>query len=156
VRRGGAPAPANEAGVSLDVDAETDIAKVLAVREQIHQVLLNLLLNAIQATPAGGRVQLRAWGEGGDGGAACVEVRDTGCGIEPAHIEQIFDPFFTTKGPDQGTGLGLMICHHIVSDHGGSIEVESEPGAGAVFRVLAGAGLARRARAARWLTRIAG
>jgi len=126
---------ANEAGVSLDVDAEADMAKVLAVREQIHQVLLNLLLNAIQATPAGGRIQLRAWGEGGDGGGACVEVRDTGCGIAPAHIEQIFDPFFTTKGPDQGTGLGLMICHHIVSDHGGSIEVESEPGAGAVFRV---------------------
>ena len=66
---------------------------------------------------------------------ACIEVRDTGCGIDPAHIEQIFDPFFTTKGPDQGTGLGLMICHHIVSDHGGSIEVESEPGAGAVFRL---------------------
>ena len=126
---------ANEAGVSLDVDAEADVGKLLAVREQIHQVLLNLLLNAIQATPAGGRIQLRAWGEGGEGGAACVEVRDTGCGIEPSHIEQIFDPFFTTKGPDQGTGLGLMICHHIVSDHGGCIEVESEPGAGAVFRV---------------------
>ena len=126
---------ANEAGVTLHVDAQADIAKVVAVREQLHQVLLNLLLNAIHATPAGGRIELRAWEEAGGAPAACVEVRDTGCGIDPAHIEQIFDPFFTTKGPDQGTGLGLMICHHIVSDHGGSIEVESEPAAGAVFRV---------------------
>jgi signal transduction histidine kinase/FixJ family two-component response regulator len=126
---------ANEAGVTLHVDVQADIAKIVAVREQLHQVVLNLLLNAIHATPAGGRVQLRAWGEAGAAPAACVEVRDTGSGIDPAHMEQIFDPFFTTKGPDQGTGLGLMICHHIVSDHGGSIEVESEPAAGAVFRV---------------------
>jgi signal transduction histidine kinase len=120
------------------VDGETP--KVDAVREQLHQVLLNLLLNAIQATPAGGRVDLRVWGEHGEAHSAHVEVRDTGCGIEPEHIEQIFDPFFTTKGPDQGTGLGLMICHHIVTDHGGSIEVESEPGAGASFRVRLPAG----------------
>jgi signal transduction histidine kinase/FixJ family two-component response regulator len=126
---------ANEAGVELHVDAQADLAKVTAVREQLHQVLLNLLLNAIQATPAGGRVDVRAWGDPGEAPAACLEVRDTGCGIESAVIEQIFDPFFTTKGPDQGTGLGLMICHHIVNDHGGSIEVESAPGAGAVFRV---------------------
>jgi signal transduction histidine kinase len=124
-----------EANVTLAIRVEAETPKVDAVREQLHQVLLNLLLNAIQATPAGGRVDLRVWGEQGESHTAHFEVRDSGCGIEPDHIEQIFDPFFTTKGPDQGTGLGLMICHHIVTDHGGSIEVESEPGAGASFRV---------------------
>ena len=126
---------AHEAGVTLVIRVECETPKVEAVREQLHQVLLNLLLNAIQATAPGGKVDVRVWGEDGDAPAACIEVRDSGCGIDPAHIEQIFDPFFTTKGPDQGTGLGLMICHHIVSDHGGSIEVESEPGAGSTFRV---------------------
>jgi signal transduction histidine kinase len=126
---------AHEAQVTVALEVEPGTPKVVAVREQLHQVLLNLLLNAVQATPPGGRIRVRAWGEEGEAPAACVEVSDSGRGIEPAHIEQIFDPFFTTKGPDQGTGLGLMICHHIVSDHGGSIEVESEPGAGARFRM---------------------
>jgi signal transduction histidine kinase len=125
----------HEAQVTLEMRAECETPKVLAVREQIHQVMLNLLLNALQATPAGGRIEVRTWGEDNGAAFACVEVRDTGVGIDPEHIEQIFDPFFTTKGPDQGTGLGLMICHHIVNDHGGSIEVESEPAAGATFRV---------------------
>jgi signal transduction histidine kinase len=126
---------AGEAGVALSSERELGVPKVLAVREQLHQVLLNLVLNAIQATPAGGRVRVRTWGEAGEAAAACAEVRDTGRGIPREHIEQIFDPFFTTKGPDQGTGLGLMICHHIVTEHGGSIEVESEAGRGATFRV---------------------
>jgi signal transduction histidine kinase len=126
---------AHEAQVTLEVEVDPATPKVTAVREQLHQVLLNLLLNAVQATPAGGRIRVRTWADEAEAPTACVEVSDSGCGIDAAHIEQIFDPFFTTKGPDQGTGLGLMICHHIVSDHGGSIEVESEPGAGATFRV---------------------
>jgi two-component system NtrC family sensor kinase len=123
---------ANDAEVSIDAELDLETPKVLAVREQIHQLLLNLMLNAIQASEDGGRVSVRIWG---DRGEACLEVRDTGCGIPPESIERIFDPFFTTKGPDQGTGLGLMICHRIVSDHGGSIEVDSTPGAGSCFRV---------------------
>jgi signal transduction histidine kinase len=125
----------HEAQLTLEVRAESETPKVCAVREQLHQVVLNLVLNALQATQPGGRIDVRTWGEDGEPPTACIEVRDTGSGISPAHIEQIFDPFFTTKGPDQGTGLGLMICHHIVSDHGGSIEVESQPNAGATFRV---------------------
>ena len=123
------------AEVSIAADADPSVPKVLAVREQLHQVLLNLLLNAIQATPPGGRISVRTWSGDGEPPSAWLEVGDTGPGIDPAHVEQIFDPFFTTKGPDLGTGLGLMICHHIVSDHGGTIEVESSPGTGARFRV---------------------
>jgi signal transduction histidine kinase len=62
-------------------------------------------------------------------------VTDAGCGISAADLERIFDPFFTTKGPDQGTGLGLMICHRLVTDHQGEIEVSSTPGAGSTFLV---------------------
>jgi two-component system NtrC family sensor kinase len=66
---------------------------------------------------------------------AVITVADTGAGIEPEHLERIFDPFFTTKDPDQGTGLGLMISHQIVADHGGTIEVRSRPGEGSTFTV---------------------
>jgi len=125
---------ASEAEVTLSVESHADTPKILAIREQIHQVLLNLLLNAIQATPRGGSVSVRIWPDSKADGV-CVEVADTGRGIGAEHIEQVFDPFFTTKGPDQGTGLGLMICHRIVTDHGGSIEVESEPAQGTRFRV---------------------
>ncbi len=122
----------------VEIEAEVDAAtpKVLAVREQIHQVLLNLALNAIQASSAGGRVRMRVMpgGPGGEPGA-CVEVIDQGAGIGEDDLERIFDPFFTTKGPDGGTGLGLMICHRIVTDHEGTIEVSSERGLGATFRV---------------------
>jgi two-component system NtrC family sensor kinase len=123
---------AQEAEVSVDAEVDLDTPKVLVVREQLHQVMLNLILNAIHATPEGGRVTLRIWG---DDEAACIEVHDTGCGIPDEHLERIFDPFFTTKGPDHGTGLGLMICHRIVTDHGGSIEVESGGSSGSTFRV---------------------
>ena len=120
--------------MTLSVESHADTPKILAIREQIHQVLLNLLLNAIQATPRGGSVSVRIWPDSKADGV-CVEVADTGRGIGAENIEQVFDPFFTTKGPDQGTGLGLMICHRIVTDHGGSIEVESEPAQGTRFRV---------------------
>ncbi len=99
---------------------------------QVNQVFMNLLANACDATPAGGNlwVETRA-----DGDHAVVTVRDDGPGIPPEVIGRIFDPFFTTKDVGAGTGLGLAIAHGIVSAHGGRIEVESTPGAGATFRV---------------------
>jgi signal transduction histidine kinase len=69
------------------------------------------------------------------GDAVCFEVTDAGCGISDEDLERIFDPFFTTKGPDQGTGLGLMICHRLVTDHQGEIEVDSAVGVGSTFLV---------------------
>jgi two-component system, NtrC family, sensor kinase len=127
---------ASSAKVTLAVEVEPDLPKVLGVREQLHQVLLNLVLNAFQASAPGSEVRLAAT-TGGPGGVegVCIEVSDRGHGIDEEHLERIFDPFFTTMGPDGGTGLGLMICHRVVADHGGIIEVTSRPGEGACFRV---------------------
>ncbi|HYB13549.1 MAG TPA: ATP-binding protein [Myxococcota bacterium] len=132
---------ADRAEVMLAVECAHDTPKLFAVRDQLHQVLLNLVMNAIHATPPGGRVAVStAAGEGKEGGEAVLEVSDTGCGIPPEDLERIFDPFFTTKDPDRGTGLGLMICHRIVADHGGTIEVTSREGEGSRFRVRLPAG----------------
>ena len=127
---------AQRAEVQLQVEIAAATPKVHVVREHVHQVLLNLVLNAIQASEPASEVQVRVapGGPGGEGGAT-VEITDSGVGIDDEDLERIFDPFFTTKGPDAGTGLGLMICHRIVADHGGIIEVSSRPGEGATFRV---------------------
>lgn len=100
---------------------------------QIHQVLLNLMLNAIQAMDEGGPGQVDVTVEARDG-QAVVSVRDTGKGIKPEHLANIFRPFFTTKG--HGTGLGLSLARRIVEDHGGKILVESEVGKGSTFKVM--------------------
>lgn len=134
---------ANQARVRIESRVESEIPKLLAVRDHLHQVVLNLLLNALHATarPAGsdaqfGRVTLALRVERDeDAEVVVLEVQDDGCGIRSDELERIFDPFFTTKGPDQGSGLGLMICHRIVQDHGGRIEVASLEGRGATFCV---------------------
>jgi two-component system NtrC family sensor kinase len=120
--------------LTLRVERDPDTPKVMVVRDRLHQVLLNLLLNAIHASPEGGEVRIRTYPHP-EGDAVCIEVADQGPGIPEEHLSRIFDPFFTTKGPDQGSGLGLMICHRVVTDHGGSIEVRSRPGDGATFCV---------------------
>ena len=100
---------------------------------QIHQVLLNLMLNAIQAMDEGGPGQVDVTVQARDG-QAVVSVRDAGNGIKPENLAHIFRPFFTTKG--HGTGLGLSLARRIVEDHGGKILVESEVGKGSTFEVL--------------------
>ena len=82
--------------------------------EQLKQVLLNLVMNAIQATPQGGTVVLAARE---DGNKVTIDVHDQGCGINADSLDRVFDPFFTTK--ETGTGLGLSLAHQIVSQHGG-------------------------------------
>ena len=123
---------AQSRGITIDVD--TDLAPVPAVAGDaagLREVFTNLILNAVDAMPAGGQLRLstRATDTGID-----VVVRDTGTGMSETVRKRIFDPFFTTKGP-QGTGLGLAMAYGIVSRHGGSITVESAEGEGSTFRL---------------------
>jgi two-component system NtrC family sensor kinase len=96
---------------------------------QVQQVLINLMLNAVQAMARGGTLTVRTFPENGSG--VGVEIRDTGVGIPAANLKKIFDPFFTTKS--EGTGLGLSITMKILDNHRASLEVESEEGKGSVF-----------------------
>jgi signal transduction histidine kinase len=101
-------------------------------RHMMEQVLMNLVLNAIQAIKGGGVITIRTRLMDG---ACAIDVEDTGCGI-PSHVlPRIFDPFFTTKGTGEGTGLGLSVSLGIIERHGGQILVESEVGKGTLFTV---------------------
>jgi CheY-like chemotaxis protein len=114
------------------------VPKVHADAARLAQVFINLLINAVQALDeskaASNRVEVRTSTTGE--GWAVVEIRDTGYGIPPENMSRIFDPFFSTKPIGSGSGLGLSICHGIVSALGGRIEVESELGRGSSFRVV--------------------
>jgi signal transduction histidine kinase len=125
------------AGVEVRLELAESLPEIECVRDQIHQVVLNLSLNAIQASQCGGEILISIDSDGplDEPSGIRIRFRDSGEGISEENLEHIFDPFFTTKDPDKGRGLGLMISHQIVSDHGGSIEVESTPGEGATFHV---------------------
>jgi PAS domain S-box-containing protein len=120
----------------LAVDAAPGLPPVIAGEHEIGQVLVNLLVNAAQAIPEGEparhevRVSARA-----EGPRVVLEVRDTGAGIAPEHLPRIFDPFFTTRDVGRGSGLGLSVCHGVVTALGGEIAVESVVGRGSAFRV---------------------
>lgn len=101
-------------------------------RGQLEQVLINLVVNAVDAMPGGGVVEVRT---GAEDDSVWLAVRDTGCGIAPEIRERIFEPFFTTKEAGQGTGIGLAVVHGIVTGGGGRVEVASVPGAGSTFTV---------------------
>jgi two-component system NtrC family sensor kinase len=123
------------ANLRFHLDAASDLPQVHGHAGQLQQVILNLLTNAMDATPAGGQVEVATRTVPG-AGRVVVEVRDSGPGIAGEHRKQIFEPFFSTKAPGRGTGLGLFISAQIVRDHRGVIEVESEPGRGSTFRVV--------------------
>jgi two-component system NtrC family sensor kinase len=122
----------------LVVTSELDpnLPTTAANPEQLIQVLMALMLNALDAMEGGGRLTLRSGRSRVRTDELHIEVADTGAGIPRAVLSQIFEPFFTTKPPGRGTGLGLSISYGIVKEHGGRIEVESQPGQGAVFRVV--------------------
>ena len=120
---------AARARVSLNVQGDADLV-VLADADQMQQVLVNLLLNALDATPPGGLVSLRVF-RGGNHGE--IEVRDTGRGIPDALLDKVTQPFFTTK--PSGTGLGLAICRQLVELNGGDMRIVSSEGQGTTVRL---------------------
>ncbi|MGO9815779.1 MAG: sensor histidine kinase, partial [Isosphaeraceae bacterium] len=145
-------AEAQEADLSAGVTATVGILHELAARRhvtleselqhvprlycypaKINMVIQNLVLNAIDACSAGGKVVVRTRARED---AVEIEVADDGCGIDPAIQGKVFDPFFTTKPVGQGTGLGLSMSYGIIKDHGGFIDFESEPGRGTRFILM--------------------
>jgi two-component system, NtrC family, sensor kinase len=122
---------ARKKSIKLEMDL-TPLPPVTCNAAKINQVVMNLLTNAIDASPEGGTVTVRSKPE--EGGVR-IEVCDNGGGVEPEVRDRIFDPFFTTKPIGQGTGLGLSISYGIIKDHGGTIEVDSAAGQGACFIV---------------------
>ncbi len=141
--------------IKLLVECASTLPLVLGDATQLHQVLLNLCVNARDAMPGGGSLTVRAEMREVDalvadtfsaraGRYVMLEVSDTGSGIPPEILDRVFEPFFTTKAPDKGTGLGLSTVLGIVQGHGGFVRVRSTVGAGTSFSVflpVAGAGL---------------
>ena len=123
-------------GVELELELEKNLPWILVDANQMKQVLLNLVHNALQAMPSGGQMRILSQSASRAGRDwIVVSVCDTGVGIPPQDQARIFEPFYTTKGDQGGTGLGLSVTYGIITDHGGRIEVESEPGAGSKFTV---------------------
>jgi PAS domain S-box-containing protein len=121
-------------GIDIQTDVADTLPAVLGDTTQLHQVLLNLVLNARDAMPGGGRLTITA--EVVDNGqAVCLAVTDTGTGIPLDLQDRIFDPFFTTKPTGYGSGLGLSTVASLVRGHGGRVAVESAPGQGTTFRI---------------------
>ena len=109
---------------------ETPLPRVTFDPKQMHQVLINLLKNALEAMPQGGEITVTTRVKGAN---AEISLADTGEGMSPEVVGKIFQPYFTTK--DKGTGLGLAICQGIIQDHGGAISVASTPGQGTTFTI---------------------
>jgi len=136
---------ARKRGVTLSVEKPDAALPAEVDPAQLQQVLTNLVLNGLQAMPEGGHLTIRVGRHhavppadlGGDAADfAAITVEDEGAGIAPENLTHIFEPFFTTKDVGEGTGLGLSVAWGIVRDHGGWIDVESEPGRGSRFTVL--------------------
>jgi PAS domain S-box-containing protein len=121
------------ADIRLETELESAMPRVLVDRGQIEQVLMNLVINARDAMPHGGKLTLRSEVE--QDRWAVLTVVDEGSGMSPEIVEQIFDPFFTTKEAGRGSGLGLATAYGIVEQHGGSLSVQSTPGVGSIFEV---------------------
>ncbi|HPF71549.1 MAG TPA: ATP-binding protein, partial [Candidatus Krumholzibacteria bacterium] len=116
----------------IERDYDPDLPAIVTDPDQLRQVLLNLLKNAVDATGPGGSITVRTRR---DGGRARIVVQDDGVGLTSAQLERVFLPFFTTKAPGAGTGLGLSVSYGIVEGLGGHLSVSSEAGRGAVFTI---------------------
>jgi signal transduction histidine kinase len=122
--------------VAITLDLPPDLPEVVFDAHQAQQVFVNLVLNAMQAMPGGGRIVIDGRVEPGDDGSGrCLLLRctDHGCGISADNLARIFNPFYTTKA--EGTGLGLSIVHKILEQHNATVEVVSEAGRGTSFLI---------------------
>jgi two-component system NtrC family sensor kinase len=126
-------------GVAVKFTPGENLPMLTLDRSQMQSVLMNLIINALDATAPGGQIKIfTAPGLSGDGAiqkGVEITVADTGSGIPPEHLDKLFDPFFTTKAVGQGTGLGLSVSQGIVQRHHGHIRVQSEMGKGTRFFV---------------------
>ena len=122
-------------GIALSLDPERSLPLVRAERALLHQALTNLVLNALDAMPDGGKIVLRTRVTAGTQGKrrVAIDVIDEGTGIGADVLPHVFKPFFTTKEAGSGTGLGLTSVQRIAQRHGGSVEVKSTPGSGSTF-----------------------
>jgi two-component system NtrC family sensor kinase len=129
---------ARKKNITITKNYAPTLPSVLVDAEQIKQVLLNILLNAIQAIEGQGEIWIdtriiRLTRDDESEAFLQIEIRDTGIGIPPENLDHVFDPFFSTR--PEGSGLGLAISHQIVHEHGGFIDLESEVGKGTSFRI---------------------
>ncbi len=118
--------------IRIKASFDEGLKKVLASKNQLRQVFLNMVSNARDAMPEGGTLSVTT---GSWGGHVIIEIADTGTGIEKEHLDKIFDTFFTTKASVKGVGLGLSVCHGFIKDHGGDIKVKSKKGSGTTFTI---------------------
>ena len=123
---------ARKAHVQVSAELPEQSVMLTYDAQQIEQVLINMIHNAIQAMPEGGSLRLSL---GASEDMVALTIQDTGTGIAPENLSRIFDPFFTTKPEGEGTGLGLSVGYGIIADHGGYIEVDSTPGQGTTFMI---------------------
>jgi len=145
-----ATAPALDArGVRLVAEFKADLPRVAGDADRLQQVFINLINNALDAMPDGGELRVRTAtavaveeddrsddrAPSNEAGQVIVEFADTGCGMTEEVRSRIFDPHFTTKERGRGAGLGLVVVRQVMREHGGEIEVESEAGRGALFRL---------------------
>jgi len=125
---------AERQGVRIDLQADESVPAVVGDAQELTQAVLNLILNAIDAVPEGqeGVVAARARREGAE---AILEVADDGVGMDAETVRRCVDLFFSTKPEGEGTGLGLAIVQHIVTDHGGALDIDSAEGRGTTVRI---------------------
>ena len=124
-----APA-AEEKGIVLEDRLDPRLPRLPADPNQLNQVLVNLLKNAMEASETGDRIVLAS---GSEDNQVWFSIQDTGKGMTPEVKEKIFHPFFTTK--EKGTGLGLAVIHKIITDHNGTIDLDTTPGGGSTFTI---------------------
>jgi two-component system, NtrC family, sensor kinase len=121
-------------GAHLEVSVLPQLPRIHGDHQQLTQVFLNIVLNAIDVIPKGGRIQISVAQEGPN--FLAVKISDNGPGIPEHILPNVFDPFFTTKKKGKGTGLGLSVSHGIVARHGGQIRADSQVGVGTTFTVI--------------------